>query len=357
MMIEKLQSYIRSNHWWGFKAAPILGFTYLYFSFFEFPFSDKLLIFLLSAMTILGIAGFGYVINDIYDIEVDRKAGKKNPFEGKSTAFIFFVISVLVFIALLPWYFLKSNWSIWIALSFQMILYFLYAHPLTRLKEKSIWGPICDALYGHAVPIIIACLTYQQYINELPYHQIWFFSSLFLWQFFKGLRNIFLHQLEDYDNDIKSGVQTITTQRGRDKIYQKTLFVIQPIEIVFLVLFLGSITSSFPSIWLFLGVFLLLYVFGHGVFRNVVWDSKVYSNNTYLYFINNFYETYLPYFFLVFCIINDPYCIVLLMLHVLLFPSTIQMMMDDYKRFLKEIWIQIDNFASRVKKSLQKKDI
>ena len=182
-IIEKLQTYIRSNHWWAFKAAPILGFAYLYFSFFEFPFSEKLIIFLLSAMTIIGVAGFGYVINDIYDVEVDKKAGKKNPFEGQSTAFILLVVVILVFIALFPWLFLKSSWSIWIALGFQALLYFLYAHPLIRHKEKSIWGTICDALYGHAVPIIIACLTYQQYLVKLPYDKLWFFASLFFCEF------------------------------------------------------------------------------------------------------------------------------------------------------------------------------
>lgn len=356
-MPGKLQSYIRANHWWAFKAAPILGFTYLYCYFFDFPFKEKLVIFGLSATTILGIAGLGYVINDVYDIEADKKAGKKNPFEGKSGMFILLVVAALILLALIPWYYLKSNIYIWIALAFQMFLFIVYAHPFTRLKEKSFWGPVCDALYGHAVPIIIACLTYQQYLDFQPYHPWWFFGSLLIWQFFKGLRNIFIHQLEDYTNDLNAGIKTLTTEKGKDFIYQKILGIILPVEVVSLLIFLGTLIPFLPWIFVYLFIFILLNIYGNGVFRNVVWDRKVYSPNTYIYFLNNFYEVYLPYFFIFFCIVREPVSLVLLILHGILFPGSISMIITDLKKAGKEIRIQADNLASRIKKFLQKKDI
>lgn len=356
-MIERWQSYIRASHWWAYKAAPILGFTYMYCYFFDFSFSTKLILIGLSATTIIGIAGLGYVINDLYDIEADQKAGKKNPFESKSSLFILSVIAVLVFLALSPWYYLKSNAYIWTSLAFQMLLFIVYAHPFTRLKEKSFWGPVCDALYGHAVPIIIACLTYQQYLQKLPYSPVWFFGSLFVWQFFKGLRNIFLHQLEDYENDLRANIRTLTTEKGKDIIYQKVLHIIIPLEAISLFIFFISITHTFGGIWIYFGVFMIIYIYGHGLFRNVQWDPKIYYSNTYIYFLNNFYEVYLPYLFIYLCIVESLISAWLLIIHLLLFPSSIHILVKDLKMFILEIWVQLKNLLYPLYKFLQKKDI
>lgn len=356
-MIQRWQSYIRANHWWAYKAAPILGFTYFYCYFFVFPLAEKLTIILLSAITITGIAGLGYVINDLYDIEADQKAGKKNPFDNKSALFKIGVIVILTIIATIPWYFLKSDIYIWISLAFQMLLFIVYAHPLTRLKEKSVWGPVCDALYGHAVPIIIACMTYQQYLEQLPYSVVWFFGSLFVWQFLKGMRNIFLHQLEDYENDMQSGIQTLTTEKGRNSIYQKILYTIIPLEIISLFIFFISVTQPFPGIWVYFWGFILLNIYGHGLFRNVQWHPRIYSGNTYIYFLNNFYEVYLPYYFIVLCIVRSPVSAWMLVIHMLLFPSTIHIMFKDLKMFILEIWVQVKNLLYPLYKFLQKKDI
>ena len=354
-LILKWRSYVRANQWWAFKAAPILGFTYLYFYLFTFSFTDKIIIFFLSAMTILGIAGFGYFINDLCDIEPDKKAGKKNPFDGKSFLFIIQVGIVLTVLALTPWIFLRSKMVIWVLLSFQIILYLLYALPHIRLKEKSIWGPICDALYGHAVPITIACLTYEQYVGgNLPYNEQLFFAVLFIWQFFKGMRNIFLHQLEDYDNDNKAHIQTLTTEKGQDAIYKSIIRVILPLEFILMVAFLFILVPFLPWIILYLIFFFVIYILGHGLFRNTPWNAHKYTPNTYIYLLNNFYETYLPIFFLTWCIYKETEAVSILIIHLILFPSTIWMISNDLKKALIELRIQLDNFASSTLRKLKK---
>ncbi|MCZ2393089.1 MAG: UbiA family prenyltransferase [Chitinophagales bacterium] len=356
-MLEKWKSYVRANQWWGFKAAPILGFTYFYIYFFNHSYLDTALIVLMSAITVVGIAGFGYIINDYYDIEADKKAGKKNPFDGKSHLFILNVFIVLQIFAWSPWLYLKSYPFIWGILLFQIFLFLIYAHPATRLKEKSIWGPICDSLYGHAVPIIIACLTYQQYLDKIPYSKFFFFATLFAWQFFKGLRNIFLHQLEDYENDILAGIKTLTTTKGKDHIYIRTLRIILPLEILSFVVFLLSISNLFTSMWLFFALFIIIYILGHGLFRDIKWHPKIYSSNTYIYFINNFYEIYLPYFFILWCIIKSPVFIVLFILHVFLFPSTIKSLTIDIKKAAIEIWNQSNTILHKLRISITKSKV
>lgn len=352
MNLQKVQNYIRANHWWTYKAAPLLGFSYLYIYFFELPKTEVLVIIVLSAITIIGIAGLGYVINDLYDIDADIKAGKKNAFIGKSNAFKICILLILSVIAIAPWFWLKSNWIIRIALVFQMFLFVIYAHPFTRLKEKSLWGPLCDALYGHVVPIIIACLTYEQYLQQCPYSSYLFFGALFIWQILKGFRNIFIHQLEDFHHDQQSGIQTWTTIKGQDEVYQKILYFILPLEIVALFIFFIAITPHFPLIWGYFIVFLLINIYGNGLFRNIQWHPKIYFANTYLYFLNNFYEVYLPYFFLFFCISKQPFFTILLCIHVALFPSTISILIQDLNQARKEIWIQLDNFAASIKRKI-----
>ncbi|MCO5233324.1 MAG: UbiA family prenyltransferase [Chitinophagales bacterium] len=353
-MLEKWKSYVRANQWWGFKAAPILGFTYFYIYFFNHSYLDTALIVLMSAITVVGIAGFGYIINDYYDIEADKKAGKKNPFEGKSHLFILNVFIVLQIFAWSPWLYLKSYPFIWATLLFQVFLFFIYAHPATRLKEKSIWGPICDSLYGHAVPIIIACLTYQQYLDKIPYSKFFFFASLFAWQFFKGLRNIFLHQLEDYENDILAGIKTLTTSKGKEYITLHILRVVLPLEFLSLFGFMSSISGVFSSVWIYFIIYLLIYILGHGLLRNINWFSTSSTNHLNVYFINNFYEIYLPYYFILWCIIKNPVFLALFFLHVFMFPSTVNTLINDLQRTKKELWIRIDLIHCYIREKIGK---
>lgn len=352
-MLEKWKSYIRANQWWGFKAAPILGFTYFYIYFFNHSYLDTSLIVLMSAITVVGIAGFGYVINDLYDIEADKKAGKKNPFEGKSKSFILAVFIILQVLAWTPWLYLRSYPFIWFVLIFQIFLFIIYAHPFIRLKEKKIWGPICDALYGHAVPIIIACLTYQQYLNEIPYNKWFFFSSLFAWQFFKGLRNIFLHQLDDYENDINSKISTYTTLKGKSFVYQLLLRKIVPLETLTLFTFMLSLSGTFSSIWIYFIIFMIINIFGHGLFRYVHYQENSYTQNTFIYFLNNFYEIYLPYYFILWCILINPAWIILLLFHVFLFPSTAQALIIDLRKTKRELWTKLDLIHCYIREKLK----
>ncbi len=335
----------RFNHWWNYKTSHILAFTYLYNIYFEIPLSNRIAIFLLTIVAIFGNGALGYVINDFYDKKTDAIAGKKNSLAEKSSGFIVLMITGLLILAILPWLVLRTNLYIWLALLFQLVLYLTYSHPAIRLKEKSFWGPLCDALYGHALPVIIFCYTYQQYLTgELPYPEILFFLSLFFWQFFKGIRNIFLHQLSDFTNDSVSNVKTFATEYGRDRLYRFVLYIISPLEILCFIIF--SLTLGLLTYWtlLFFFVFILIYFLGHGLFRNIVWNPSEYSSNTYLYFLNDFYEIYLPFSMVAIGVIFHSELTVLLALHVIVFPYQLVRIYIDVKKSCRELIIQAENF-------------
>jgi 4-hydroxybenzoate polyprenyltransferase len=340
-IISKLSDPIRAGHWWKYKAAHILGFAYFYFYLIKLPLKESIIILLLSAVTIIGVAGLGYVINDLYDIEPDRLAGKRNRMERFSWPVRVLIMLTLVAVALLPWLYLKSNPWIWIFMGFEIFLFGIYAHPLTRLKERSLWGPICDALYGHAVPVVIACLTYQQYFEEVPY-PVWpFFIVLLIWQFLKGMRNIFLHQMEDHEGDVTGGLITYTILKGPRFIYRVIIRTILPLEWLSGTLLAYMLFKQAPFIGLGFAIFLLFYTLGHGLFRSTQTGPDNFRQNTYLYFLNDWYEDYFPWVFLAAAVSFNWHYTALATMHFFMFPETLGRICWDLMESLKESFVFI----------------
>ncbi len=337
-MINKFSDIIRSNHWWKYKAAHILGFTYFFFYLIQPSKIEAALLFLFSAMTIVGIAGLGYFINDLYDIKFDLKAGKKNHVHPLSLFVRFLIVFALLAISFLPWLYLRSTIWIWLLIGVELLLFVVYAHPLTRLKEKAQWGLICDSLYGHALPIIIACLTYWQYLDKVDLSPKLFFLFLFVWQFTKGIRNILLHQLTDYQNDLKSGIKTFTSINNPHKIYRFVLFRLVPFEFIWNLIFLVFIYKTTSSLLIGFVIFLIVFIAGHGLFRNIKINKTEYQENTYLYFLNDWYEDYFPIIILVTLLINQPNLWLLILGHVILFPSAFVGLFRDIKACIKQCY-------------------
>src|SRR5262249_57433548 len=107
-------------------------------------------------------------------------------------------------VALLPWLYLPLHWENGSLLGFELLLFVLYAFPPFRLKERGMLGLFADALYAHAIPAVLAVMTFSLMANRAYDHLTWFVLALGLWQFFLGVRNIVLHQLKDFDGDTRS---------------------------------------------------------------------------------------------------------------------------------------------------------
>ncbi|MCO5247745.1 MAG: UbiA family prenyltransferase [Chitinophagales bacterium] len=310
-------SYIRTTHWWAYKATPVLGFIYFYCNYAYIPNTQLFSVIFSFLISFVGFAGLGYVINDIYDIRTDRKAKKSNSLDGTSFGFKVGLQLFLSILAWSPWIYLRMPWYIILCLLGLLGFLLLYSHPYTRFKEHPLLGPMCDALYGHVIPILITCFTFQQYIEVVPYNEWAFYISLIIWQFLKGLRNIFIHQIDDFENDNVSNTRTLVTLKGKEVIYRFAMRRILPLEIVFLFIFLISVGPKFKGAWLFFCLFILIYRIGHGKFKKL-FDHQ---DNYYLFFLNDFYEMYLPYYFLLSFCFRQPVFILFLLVHILMFPN------------------------------------
>lgn len=206
---------VRIEDWIISFIPQIFGFCFFFIYYFDGSFDintlGHLLLFVVSS---IGFAAFGYYINDFYDIEIDRKAGKKTVLgsltKQQKKGILFSSITCMFF----PWFFLPVNEYSGVLIVSELILFFLYSHPLFRLKEHWILSVIIDALYAYMIPFILCLVTFSLYYQRITDSYILFVIGTF---FIAGCRNIILHQLNDYNNDLKVGIQLIPHIIGINK--------------------------------------------------------------------------------------------------------------------------------------------
>lgn len=328
----------RIKEWWIPKAGNLLAMIFLIVAICQIPFPKTVIYFLPSIITIIGIGGFGHMINDWLDIPSDKKAEKKNRMASLGLFQRFFVVVLFLLLAFVPWIFLPFDLFSILILAFEFSLLILYAIPPFRLKEKSILGVITDGLYAYAVPSILASYTYFL-IAEKDVNFI-LLGIIFAWQFFMGMHNIIIHQIEDYENDLQSNTLTFIVQ---NKFNKKTILVkkiIFYLEILFFVALISYMSITFyysywiiPFIILCSKYFPLLYSSSFDVFHH----SK---NPRDLQIINIKYHTFLPYLHLLYSI--------LFQVNYFLFLGITFLLLTDLKQFKHNIpfYATLKNVAS-----------
>ncbi len=178
----------------------------------------------------IGIAGIGYALNDIIDYDADLKNKKRNLFINTSKIqSTLFVITFILF-AIFPWFYLPFTTVTVFFLIIEFVLFFLYAFPPFRLKEKGILGVLADALYAQVIPNLLAVYTFLKLSETLKLNYI--FLILFsVWLLLVGIRNILKHQIEDCENDIRTNTNTFVTKNGK-LLSEKISYFIANIEII-----------------------------------------------------------------------------------------------------------------------------
>lgn len=307
---------LRLSNPWNYKAPVLVAVTYLILAWQKFAFLDALFAFGWSLCTIIGIAGFGYLSNDLGDRKADAKAGKSNLLIGLSSIQISGLLLLFLGLAIVPWlvYFPVTTLT-GILLVLEFMLFVLYVLPPFRLKERGLLGVITDSLYAHANPALLASLTFLALSKAENATMLVFVPALVAWQFFLGLRNILLHQLKDAKNDRISGIRTFVTQYGELRVNHLLSQVFVPLELLTWLLFLGALT---PVTWLpLLGwpLYLLWQFPKQGPHREL---------RQWLYgYLDDFYIPYFPLLVLISLCFQDWRMIFLAVFHVILFKSAL----------------------------------
>ena len=199
---------------------------------------------------------FGYLVNDLFDIEIDFKHGKKNIFgrigfwKGSLIVIFTLLVSLVIGYRFINREYFFIIWIVWIFLAT-----FYSAKPL-RLKERSLFGLIANTLSQYSIPILLCFSAFGDF-SGLEYLLIVLFVTI------GGFTQELGHQRVDYPNDIKTNTNTFAVNIGRsksDKLYQ--FFVYMDIISIFMIIItmgsnIGSITIMDMEVNVFLPIILI----------------------------------------------------------------------------------------------------
>lgn len=264
----------------------------------------------LSIITGLG----GYFINDLFDIEDDKKAKKKNQVAGFPLWLKISLIPVLTTSAFIIYSILSSEISkqeaslYFCTFLLNTFLFIIYSVPPIRLKKSIYLAPVADALYSGTFFYLLAFAIGSKVELISLKSAVLSFVILFLYSFLKGIRNYLLHLSDDYQHDIMSGLDTLST-RYDSKIIICIANKIYPVEVLLLLFFiLTQNIISFSAI-IICCIFLLIWL---RFAREDLMKKEVH--------LNDLQEVWLPMCFLIQLIISNTTLYSLVIIYVILFP-------------------------------------
>ncbi len=325
---------IRFSTWWNYKVPPMLFVVYFFIAINKIELKSSLLSIILFLIWVIGTGGLGYIFNDISDTDSDKLAGKENQISSVSMPKRIVIILLLFAIACVPWFFLPLNSQLIILVIGEILLLFLYSFLPFRLKERPYAGIIADALFGHVIIILISAMTFNQMgmCNSIGYG---FYALLIIWQLLTGLRNILLHQIDDRENDIRSGTMTFVVKYGQ--VFSKKLVkrIVFPLEFLIFSVVLGFISHHLQYFYLSFGIFLIMIFLKFSLWRFFTMPSEqIQLNKYFIYFLNDFYELWMPVTALLYLLSGNFEFIFLLIVHLLLFYPAAKKFTADMKSII-----------------------
>ncbi|MCW5906342.1 MAG: UbiA family prenyltransferase [Chitinophagales bacterium] len=240
---------------WRLSFVPfIVGCVYLWLWWFNIRFSiSSLVVFALSFITTVGFAALGYFINEFFDKEVDRKAGKANMLASLPVIYQATLLVVCLLLTFLPWLWLPTSKVSWGLIFGEIFLFLIYSLPFPRLKNFPPVSGFIDAGYAYVQPLLLSFYTYSLFANSTDYSIVYL---LMLTVFVIGYRNITIHHVNDVFKDMTSGTMTLPQKLGV-KNTNRLLFGLLIIEILLMVIWGTVVSCSKPLFAVWIIVFLL----------------------------------------------------------------------------------------------------
>jgi hypothetical protein len=310
---------LRLKNPWNYKAPFLISLPYFMSAVGRIPASRALLGLLASLLTIFGIAATAYLLNDWSDTEKDRAGGKPNAVAQLGLAQRGALLLAFLSAALLPWLYLPFTRLTGALLAAELGLFVVYCFPPFRLKERGVLGLLTDACYAHALPAVLAVVTFAA-MAPRPYPQL---ASLLLallaWQLALGVRNITLHQLQDHDSDLRSGTRTVATAVGPERLSAWLTRAVVPLELFGFTAFTLVAARGLPALLWAYPAFVLLTLARRRALGLPVLPAG--ARGLLYAFLDDFYVDWLPLAVLFSLLAIEPGYWPLLVIHLLLFRS------------------------------------
>ncbi len=325
-----MQKLFRSNIWWVAVVPQVLGWVYFCILDGTFHFPEQLTAFAFFFLALVSISAFGYLFNDLCDVEADKTAGKPNALGSYPFYLRVLLVALTLVIGVFCWWKVAASHWANIFFALQLLALVIYSAPPFRLKNRHIFGALTDAFYGHVNPILITLLAFGFNINEgLTEKTTLFIPLVVACTFLKGFRNILLHQLEDRRNDKKAGVNTFVIRYG-------ALFSINLINRLLIVEILATfavvlnISMVAPPFFVSALIFIALTYLKFSGWKLSYLPARQ-LRFKFLYFMNDYFEGWMPVWLLIILAVHNPLFAAVLAVHLLLFPSFILKLWKDFK--------------------------
>ncbi len=307
---------VKLKSWWKPKAANLMGILYAVMWSTHLPFARALFLSVLSIATILGIGSFGHIVNDWFDIDADKVAGKANRLASLASWKRFALTVALLALALSPWLVLPADSLSFALLGLEFALLLAYPMPPFRLKASPVGAILADAGYAYAVPSVLAAHTF--FLAAAGRDKLTFLACLLAWQSALGVRHFLNHLALDRNNDLRSGTETLATRKGNRFVHELIRKVILPIECAAFLAYLVILGRTAPLLVGIIGAVIVLAASYHillTLLRGYPWFTCRFSKIQ----ADWIYQNVLPLVLIACLILDDRRFLVVLAAHAILF--------------------------------------
>lgn len=202
--MNKVFRYLRIDEWISSKVTMMLGISAYFICLNKTPVVPALQQLGVYFLFLFALSAIGYILNDYFDMEIDRKAGKKKVIAEMPKWAVWLTVIAIAIIGNAPVFIFAENKLLClIIVAVNYLFGACYSIPVLRFKERSVWGLIECSLAQHCVPLTFLFLFNRFTTLNLILWGIWFVLS-----FMNGLRYILIHQYIDRENDRAADVHT-----------------------------------------------------------------------------------------------------------------------------------------------------
>lgn len=273
------------------------------------------------------MALLGYLVNDYFDQEPDKLVGKNNFFAGRTESSVWFM-PICAIAALVTWLPLNPSAVTWMLLVAEISLLIIYSVPPIRLKQ-TIAGAGVDAMYSRVLPMLVM-VSFSEQIEMMEVF------ALSVWLFIAGLRNILLHQVDDFHSDRIAGQKTLVGRIGVYRAGRLILLLLIPLETIGWIVSLSMISNGQ---WVFVltpFLYLLFIVIRHGIWSTFR-KGKESASDQVKFIFNDLYADILPLLVLIVHAWERPFIWAFCLVHLAVFRQVPMKILRDAKAFFEMV--------------------
>jgi len=331
---------LKAGAWWNYKIPPVLAVAYFALAAGARPpdVANAMWSLALYMLAAIGIAGFGHLFTDAFDVAEDRTLRKPNLWAPLSSSARTALVAALLAASWLPWLGLPVGRTGFMLIGLQFVMFALYAMPPIRLKERGFWGIVADAIYGHMLPALITWYPFSILAHSLV--PDWFPMLLAVWALAVGIRHLLQHQAFHLESDLSANVRTYAVRNGRDATLALIVRIL-PFEMAAFIVLLGVIGQRQPIVAAGFGAYLIWQVVKLRITSPSSFDLRGAHSDADRpvrigVVMSGFYERWLAPLILAGLSIGEPSYLLLLILHLILFRRAfVGMVRDDLPRAVR----------------------